>query len=300
MDIETLKTFQKIAQVGNIQKAADELYISQSSAINRVRVFEKEIGYKLFRRNGRGVELTSAGEHLLHYVEKMIDILEQGLLELKNLKKSAGNIPLASIATAASYLLPHFLQLFHERHPDVGIQVTTADSSAIIDWVLNGKAEIGVVKGPIYHMGLDCLPVSVDPIVLVVHTEHPWARSSDPVSPAYFTNEIVLPLNRKTLFWTSILEWFEKHSVRPNIGMEFDHPETIKQMVLQNFGVAFLPLSVIQDSVSKDELKVIPLDPPLHLSRETLFICNNKKALSSQADRFWDFIKDHHQAIVDI
>ncbi|WP_017727550.1 LysR family transcriptional regulator [Halalkalibacterium ligniniphilum] len=289
MDLELLKTFVKLAKVKSIQKASDELYVSQSSIINRIRVFEKEIGYKMFFRNGRGIELTPEGKKMLIYVQKTIKILNEGVEDLKNVKKTTGRIHLASISTAASYILPNYLQSFHQEHPHIGINVRTSISTTIIDWVINGKADLGIIKGPLFHNGVRSLLLSSDPIVLIVHVHHPFAQKPY-VTPEDFKNETVLPFNRKSRYWSTIANWFDEHHIHPDMGMEFDHLETIKQLVFENEGIGFIPLAAVNDEESKETIKIVPLKPPLKVSRDTLLICNSKKPLSIHSQQFWDYI----------
>ncbi len=289
MDTEILKTFQKVAEVKSIQKAAHDLFVSQSSIINRIRVFEKEIGHKVFYRHGRGVDLTTEGRKMLVYVKKALDILNAGVEDLKNTKKSVGNMHLASITTAASYILPNYLKSFHDTYPNIGINVRTSISTTIIDWVINGQVDLGIIKGPLYHNGVKSLNLRSEPIVLIVNINHPLANKKY-ATPSDFQTETILPDNRKSRYWISISKWFEENGVHPNIGMEFDHSETIKQMVLQNEGIGFIPLSAVNDSESKINLKIVPLKPTLNIFRETLLICHSKKPLSTHSQFFWDYM----------
>lgn len=289
LDIEVLKTFEKLAEVKNIQKAADALFISQSSVVNRVRVFEREVGSKVFYRHGRGIKITTEGEHLLHYIKKTISILNDGIENVKNNRNSPSDLKIASVSTTASYFLPSHLQSFHKKNPDIDINVRTAFSTTIIDWVLNGDVDLGLIKGPFYHSSIKSFSLSADPIVLIVHIDHPWANRAF-VTAADFMNETLLPLDRQSQNWSTITKWFSKHNIHPNIAMEFDHVETIKQMVFQNLGVGFVPSSVIDDSESKTTIKNVPVSPPINVNRETLLICHSKTSLSPYAQAFWDFI----------
>lgn len=292
MDIENLRTFHAVAQCKNIWKAAQELYISQSSVINRIRVLEKEIGHKLFYRNGRGTELTPEGVQLLRYTEKTLAVLELGLEELKNARNSSGHIQMASIPTAASYLLPSQFKRFRENFPLIDISLRTSYTTHIIDWVINGEVELGFVKGPNKYTGIKSIALFADPIVFVVNTHHPWAQL-ERITPSDFAEEeiSVLPFNRKSLYWSSIIEWFDQQNVHLRTEMEFDHVETIKQMVLHNDGIAFVPRSSVEEELRLGYMKEVPLYPPLTLYRETLLICNKKKPLTAAAALFWDHLK---------
>ncbi len=293
MEIEILKTFVKVSQVKSIQKAADELFVSQSSIVNRIRILEKDIGCKLFFKNGRGLDLTNEGKTIIVYVKKTLEILDEGIEELKVYKKSTPTIQISAFSNAASYILPEFIKPFHKLHPTICVNLKTEFSTTIIDWVINGKSELGIIKGPLLHSNVKSITMCNDHIVLVVNKNHPWARKKF-VSPIDFTNEFVLPFNRKSRFWKSIEKWFDAYNIQPNIGMEFDHLEAIKQMVFRNEGVAFINASAINDIESQENLKVVPVKPILNVYRETLLICHSKKPLSTYSQLFWDYISSNN------
>jgi DNA-binding transcriptional LysR family regulator len=77
MDAEDLLTFETVARLGGITRAATELHTVQSNVTNRVRRLEAEVGVPLFYRHSRGVSLTSAGEQLLPYAVGVRHLLSE-------------------------------------------------------------------------------------------------------------------------------------------------------------------------------------------------------------------------------
>lgn len=116
LEIDLLKTFQRVATCGSITKAADDLYLSVSTVTGRIKVLEEEVGKPLFLRIGRKIELTEAGARFLNNVERFIDILQQGQNKIQVPGNThAGDLNLAVTPIAASYLLPQLLKRFRER-----------------------------------------------------------------------------------------------------------------------------------------------------------------------------------------
>jgi DNA-binding transcriptional LysR family regulator len=289
MDIEQLRTFQRVAYLRKINKAAEEFFLSQSSIISRIRSIEEDLGYELFYRTGRTIELTPKGEQFLRYVDRTLELIEEGL---NKMKQSPSYFELGSVPTVASYLLPSILQVFRKISPDPVVHVSTSSTSGIVDWVMNGKVDLGLVRGPFKHLGVEAKKLSSDPIIPIVHSSHPWAKKEH-IQPEDFLNVTVIAFARKSSIWSSILEWFKQNRISPRVGMELDHVETTKQMVYEQFGMAFVPLMAVKNDLATGRLKEIKLDPPLNLYRDTLIIRHRRKPLSDDAEKFWTLL-DHN------
>lgn len=290
MDIEILKTFLRVAQLKNIYKAADELFISQSTVISRIRVLEENLGNELFIRHGRGVQLTDQGSLMLDYVQRTLELLEEGMREVNSKSMISGGFKLGSVTAAASYLLPSVLGEFRAKHPGIGIHLETASTSMILDWVMNGKVEIGFIRGPFEHKGVDAVNLSSDPIIPVVSGNHSWAQKRT-VMADDFASQTILASDRKSSIWISITDWLKKQGIVPRIGMEVDHIETTKEMVTHNMVVAFVPFMAVRKEVEEGRLVKVNLHPPLELYRDTLMIRHRRKPLSPHAEELWRFLE---------
>lgn len=286
MDIEQLKTFLKVAELKKLNRAAEELYISQSSIASRIKSMEEELGYPLFVRKGRVLDLTPKGYQFIPYAERSIELINEGLIQIKQ-KPTAFSI--GSVPTVAGYLLPKWLDSFNQKVPEATPFVTTGSTPEIIEGVMNGRFDLGLVRGPIDHHGVEWVHISTDPIIPVVHRGHPWSDRGQ-ATPEDFLHETIIALDRKTSVWSSIEDWFKQHGVLIKIGMELDHVETTKQMVMHRFGVAFIPQMTVEKELKDGEIIQIDLIPKIEITRETLLIRHKRKPLSEHAEQFWKFV----------
>ena len=92
MDIESLKTFIVLSNVKNYTRAANQLFVAQSTVTNRINELEKELNISLFSRNNRRVELTMEGEQFLLYAEKVIKLTDDSLSEIRSIHKFDNHI----------------------------------------------------------------------------------------------------------------------------------------------------------------------------------------------------------------
>jgi DNA-binding transcriptional LysR family regulator len=92
MELRQLKTFKTVAQLLNFNRAAEILNYSQSAVSAQIKLLEEELGVKLFERLGKRIALTQAGETLMRYSQKMLDIEKETLTEVSGWKEPHGSI----------------------------------------------------------------------------------------------------------------------------------------------------------------------------------------------------------------
>ena len=148
-NLEYFKVFYYVAKHGSVTKAANELAISQPAVSQSLRQLEKSLGVSLFARASRGVKLTGEGQLLYSYVEKGYEQIEQGVEKVSRMQNlELGEIHIgASDMTLRFYLLP-FLEVFHDRYPDVKVIVTNAPTPETLKLLREGKIDFGVVSTP--------------------------------------------------------------------------------------------------------------------------------------------------------
>lgn len=148
-NLEYFKVFYYAAEYGSITKAAEKLSISQPAASQALKQLEKSLGVTLFVRASKGVKLTGEGLLLYSHVKKGYEQIEQGvekLYRMQNLELGEVHIG-ASDMTLRFYLLP-FLEIFHERYPDIKVIVANAPTPETLKLLRDGRIDFGVVSTP--------------------------------------------------------------------------------------------------------------------------------------------------------
>ena len=177
MTPDQLITFSTVSEHGNISRAANALHLSQPAVSGQLRQLQDEFGEPLYRREGRGVKLTAAGEGLAVYADQMRETFAQAHAFRNALRGlESGTLRVGASTTPASYLLPYLIAEFHRRHPDVKIQTIDGNSGEIVAGL--GSLDIAMIEGP---EGLD-LPAGTgvtpwleDEIVVIAPRGHPLA-----------------------------------------------------------------------------------------------------------------------------
>ncbi len=187
MTLDQLRIFLAVAEREHVTQAAAALGLTQSAVSAAIAALEARHDTRLFDRVGRHIELTAAGKTFLGEARAVVARAEAAELMLSELGSHAkGAINVAASQTIASYWLPPHLVRFRESAPEVDVRLEQGNTSAVIEAVKAGTADIGFVEGEVKAAALAIDQVGIDEMVLVVAPDHPLAgrRSLKPADLA--------------------------------------------------------------------------------------------------------------------
>ncbi len=167
MDARDLAVFAAVARAGGITRAARTLHTVQSNVTQRIRILEAELGVPLFHRRSRGVTLTSAGEQLLPYAERIGRLIDEAKRAAADGSRAHGQITIGALETATAIRLPPVLSIYTSACPDVDIQIQTGTAAELTEAVLAYRVEAAFIPGPVQHPELLALPMLEEQLVLV-------------------------------------------------------------------------------------------------------------------------------------
>jgi LysR family transcriptional regulator, glycine cleavage system transcriptional activator len=124
--LSTLRGFEAAARLASFALAADELHLSHSAVSHQIKLLEQELGQPLFRRVGRSVVLTDAGQDFARTVREMLRRLEDGVARLAPYQKPSGVILYTTMSFARGFLLRRMAQ-FKAELPDVDLWLDTSE-----------------------------------------------------------------------------------------------------------------------------------------------------------------------------
>ncbi len=176
MTLEQLRIFVAVAERQHVTQAARALNLAQSAASHAIAALESRHQAKLFKRAGRGIELTEAGVAFLEEARAVLaraEAAELVLSEFGGLKR--GTLPVQASQTIASGWLPRHLVVFKKAYPEIQIRLTIGNTAQVAAAVENGTAELGFVEGAVETKHLASEAVARDQLIVVVGPEHAWA-----------------------------------------------------------------------------------------------------------------------------
>ena len=177
MNFQQLRSVRETVRRGfNLTEVANALFTSQPGVSRQIRELEEELGVDIFERNGKRLTgLTQPGKAVLPIIERL-------LLEAANLQEAgndyaglkSGTLSVATTHTQARYVLPQIVQTFRQSFPDVRVALQQSAPEHIAEWVLSGKADIGIAtEGLAQFDGLASFPCYEWHHAIVVPENHP-------------------------------------------------------------------------------------------------------------------------------
>ena len=179
IDLTSLQLFVAVCELGSIGKAAEREFIAASAVSKRLSDLEATLDTPLLYRHTRGVDLTPAGESLLHHARSVLFSLEKMQSELSEYADGVrGHVRVHASISAIVQFLPEDLGRFAQDHPEVKIDLEEHLSTEIVRAVREGAADVGICNASVTaNHELQVRPYRRDQLVLIVPRRHPLARS---------------------------------------------------------------------------------------------------------------------------
>lgn len=150
MDMKELKYLAVLAEEESISRAAERLYMAQSSLSQFLHQFESEIGTKLFVRTSKGITPTYSGKRFIEHAREILLEYQRAKNELwDNENLQSGKVILGISSFRGRRKLPTILRKFYERYPNVKVQVVEDNSICLEELLLDGKIDIAVIAMPV-------------------------------------------------------------------------------------------------------------------------------------------------------
>jgi DNA-binding transcriptional LysR family regulator len=249
VDLEALRSFYHVARERSFSRAARNLHISQPAMSVRIKQLETELGERLFDRQRRGVALTEAGAVLLESAEKIFADVEEARVRLRELKQAGGgHVRVGCSDTVSLYLLPPVLRKFRRRFPLAEITIRNAYSGDILDLLVRGELDFGIVtRPPGLDRRLEARELLVEPYVLACRKGDPLLRRAK-VPLLALDGQAMVALERGTVTRDAVDRALRAAKARPRIVLETGNVEVQKLYAANGFGCAILPQSAVADA----------------------------------------------------
>ena len=147
MTLLTYQVFQTVANVGSFHKAADILGLTPSAISHAVASMENELGFTVLTRSKSGITLTNYGEHLLPYVNAVLnsdESLQQAIAQLNGLKQ--GKVKIGVFSSVCTNWLPDILHSFQKQYAEISIEVFQGTYEDVYYWIKNGVVDLGFLS----------------------------------------------------------------------------------------------------------------------------------------------------------
>ncbi|MET8578018.1 LysR family transcriptional regulator [Streptomyces sp. NPDC005012] len=283
LELRLLATFEKVATRLSFTRAAADLSYAQSTVTAQVRALEQDLGVELFDRLGSRIRLTEAGERLLPYARRLLDLADEARAAAVAPGEPSGQLTVGTIESLTSYRLPPLFELFHHRYPGIRLSLRTTGGDETLDALRRGLYDLGfLMEARTEHAGLETVVLLTEPLVLVAAPGHPLAGR--PLATAELRGEPLLAVESGCAFRDLFEAELNADAPRPVAFREFGTVEATRRAAATGLGIALLPEVAVADLLAAGTLQRLDWRPPFTLHSQLAW--RSGKQLTSAARLF--------------
>ncbi len=291
MELRQLKTFQTVARLMNFNRSAEILNYSQSAVSAQIKLLEEELGVPLFDRLGKSVRLTEAGQMLVQYSQKMLDIEEETLAKVSGWEEPHGSISVRIPQSIGTYLLPSVLSEFHAMFPKVGFDIGSCTFHSLRHELKTGITDVAfLLADSIPFAELKAELLRIEHLVIVSSPDHPLAKKSVMHISDLAGQSILLP-KHDCSYKMQFEQILTEEKVDSATFMELNSIEAIKQCVIKGIGVTMIPMISVSQEIEQKKLILLPWAEE-KLETGIIMIWHKDKWISPTLQAFMDTVKE--------
>jgi len=284
-----LQTFLAVAEGGSYTVAAAQLGFTQPAVSQQIRALEAQLGEaRLFRRVGKRMQLTHAGEELLGQAREIVALTERAerhILGLQGYVK--GRATLGCAPSTGERVLPALLAAFHDQHATVQFSVEVGPAERLLPWLTEGHLHAVILDEHPRRRSLDVLPLGRESVICLAARGH-ITLSRPTVALAELRGVPLILPQRGSALRRGLEDLFRRRMGTMTslvIALETDSTTLATQAAAEGLGLAFVPQSRMTKS---RELGVVPIQG-LELEQNWYLARGRGGDEGSAIDKLWGF-----------
>jgi len=245
MELRHLRYFVAVAEELHFGRAAQRLHIQQPPLSRQIQDLEAELGFSLFERSRRRVELTPAGTALLGRARQVFDALDVAIHDARSASEGeSGRLVVGYPSSLAYSGLTELLRAFHTRFPSVEISLRELPPADQIDGLKSGSLDVGFVRTSLDDPTLAAELVRRESLMVVLPNDHRLAKQRSIALKALSEEPFVLfPRARGPAFFDQLMALCGKAGFTPRIVQEAAQLDIVS-LVAAGFGISIMPSSM--------------------------------------------------------
>lgn len=252
MELRQIRYFLRVASEGSFSRAAESLQMTQPPLSIAIANLERELGVKLLHREPRGANTTEAGAIFAKSAEEILRNLDDLARGMRSLPLGqVGQMSIAAVPTISWFLLPQILRTFLDTHPDVNVTVSDPPPAQVIDMVVSGEVDVGLIAtvntvhlAESYRSSLHVLNAGEMPVVVALP---PSFASAPPQVSLMELHDLDWIVPKRSLRISGLPELFdtlwENLNLTPPVVRRVTTLQTALPLVASGMGAALVPNS---------------------------------------------------------
>jgi LysR family transcriptional regulator, benzoate and cis,cis-muconate-responsive activator of ben and cat genes len=288
MELRHLRYFSVVAETKSFTKAAAVLHVAQPAISKQISDLEEELGFSVFKRTTKEVELTEVGSFFLARVSSLQRELQKSIQEAQFLSQNVKNTcRVGFLSTPSFFFLPKIVEAYHQKFPDNRLLLKEGNPIDQLRWLLADDIDVAISRSFPDQSKFESLLIYKEPIVLAVapdaNIEAMRNGTASPQDVVIIAKEAAPGLHAITL------NYVKESGIRIANIIEITDIHSALMMVEARLGIAFVPACV--SKIKHFSVKFVRWDDKAPTIELFAMWKNERKRVATE---FIDILRSHH------
>jgi DNA-binding transcriptional LysR family regulator len=261
MTLKHLEALYWVWRLGSFTAAAERLHSTQSAISMRIRDLEEALGQELFDRTARAARLTTKGQELVGYAERVMELMAEIKARIGDPTIVSGIVRIGVTEYVALTWLPDLVRELNARFPRVTLEMNVDLTLSLLDKLSGGEIDLAMLPGPIVQPGLRNISLG---FVEFAWMASPALKIPDrPLTPRDLDNWPILTLSKTSNLYAQLERWFEESGA---VGRRTDTCNSLSVLAswtISGLGIGYLPIEHFGRDIRAGRLRMVDVTPKL-------------------------------------
>ncbi len=294
MNLWQLRVFCKVIELKSFSRAALAIHLSQPTVSSHIRDLENFFQCRLIDRMAKSAVPTPAGKLLYRYARKLIRMSQECETAIAEYNGTIrGELVVGGSTIPGGYLMPPLIGEFKAGHEDVTIRLVIRDTAQVLDDILAGHIELGIVGAEDDSRKLRQEKIFSDDMRVIVPANHRWAKRKQVTfqmicEEPYIAREVGSGTQRSV---QDRLEQAGHHFSKLRVVGEMGNTVAVVQAVQAGMGISILSTVAVADAVAHGKIRALSLQG-VDLTRHFYLTRHRHRTLSTLGRAFVAFVQE--------
>ena len=297
MEFKQLQSFTAVVKYNSFTIAAEKLFISQPTISAHIRQLEDELNIRLISRTTKNIEITPKGREFYEYAVNILDLRDRMIEQCSSNTKKIIHLGASTIPSA--YILPEILPEFGRHYPDTYFIIHQNDSHGIIESLLDGVFNVGLIGMPCKKESLTCIPFCQDHMIIITPVNEYFLKLQESAENPFqeLLKSPIILREKGSGSKKSIDMFLEKMGIQEkdlHVTARINDQEAIKNLVAGGLGISIISERAARNFIKEKRLLCFEL--PEYIKHRNLYLAYRSDfIMKSHVQDFVNFIQKHYQ-----
>ncbi|WP_224489947.1 LysR family transcriptional regulator [Robertkochia flava] len=253
--LHQLKIFLKVAELGSITRAAEELYLTQPAVSIQLRNMQDQFDIPLTEVIGRRLYITPFGREVEKHAQRIVDEMDQMKHQTMAYKGFLAGELKVSVVSTAKYVMPYFLTGFMNLHQGLELTMDVTNKQKVIRALNRNEVDFAMVSVIPDKLKVNTIDLMENTLCLVASPGQPFTSNN----PKQLEDMSLIFREQGSATRTAMETYLNDQNITPKKQMTLTSNEAVKQAVIAGLGVSIMPLIGIKNELQNGDLQIYPL-----------------------------------------